>query len=242
MPSRQLRFPWRAAVAAAAALGALSVAASAKDLPADARRGAEDQAPFSPPISAKAAGAPAALAVTPEASDYAVVVRPRRADGAVQGGRRHLRSRDHASSSCSSRTTAPGASSTPSFRRSSSHTNEGRSDRDRVDRLQGRNTWSIPPSPGVRSGRRRRQARACRSHGPGRRRSVEAGALQAMTGAAQAASDGAVSSALQESVADRRRALHRSTPGGRASRRRRASRSISPPTPTRRPSTRRSTA
>jgi hypothetical protein len=72
MPSRQIRFPWRASLLATAALVALSAGGSAKDLPATPEGAEKLNAFFATYLGKPAAGAPTTLVVTPEGSDYAV--------------------------------------------------------------------------------------------------------------------------------------------------------------------------
>jgi hypothetical protein len=74
MPPRQVRIPWRVALFAAAALGALSVAAAAKDLPATPEGAQKLDGFFAAYLGKPAAGNAATLAVTPEGEDYLVAL------------------------------------------------------------------------------------------------------------------------------------------------------------------------
>ncbi len=71
MPPRQVRFPWRASLLAATALGALERRRRGQR-PARHARGREKlSAFFATYLGKPAAGDPATFAVTPEGSDYA---------------------------------------------------------------------------------------------------------------------------------------------------------------------------
>ncbi len=72
MPPRHIRFSWRTSLLTTIALGALSVGAAAKDLPATPEGAQKLRAFFATYIGKPAAGAPTPLVVTPEGSDYAV--------------------------------------------------------------------------------------------------------------------------------------------------------------------------
>ncbi|MGO4870752.1 MAG: hypothetical protein ACLPGW_09095 [Roseiarcus sp.] len=72
MPPRQTRFPWRASLLATAALGALTVGAAAKDLPATPEGAQKLSAFFATYAGQQTAGAPSSIVVTPESADYLV--------------------------------------------------------------------------------------------------------------------------------------------------------------------------
>ncbi|MGD0763654.1 MAG: hypothetical protein ABR929_10815 [Roseiarcus sp.] len=74
MPPRQIRFPWRAALLATAALGAPSASAAASDLPATPEGAQKLSAFFETYAGKPAAGAPSSIVVTPESADYLVAV------------------------------------------------------------------------------------------------------------------------------------------------------------------------
>ena len=74
MPIRRTQIAWRAALASCVALAALSAAAFAKDLPPSPDGAAKLQAFFAAYLGKPAAGAPPAIAVTPESADYAVSI------------------------------------------------------------------------------------------------------------------------------------------------------------------------
>lgn len=74
MPPRQNRVPSRAALLAGAALCALTTGAAAKDLPATPEGAQKLNAFFSTYIGAAAAGAPPTFTITPEGSDYLVAL------------------------------------------------------------------------------------------------------------------------------------------------------------------------
>ncbi len=209
MPSRQIRFPRRAALLATAALGALSVAASAKDLPATPEGAQRLSAFFATYLGKPAAGAPTALAVTPEGSDYAVsldlaaLMAPFESAGF---------SYDSATFKYKLVEQDDGAwrVENSGFPPISAHMKDGAS----TIAITGyKGQFVIDPAIAWwRSGSGGADKINLKAHATGVDETVDAGALQ-VTASAKAAADGSVSSDVQESIADLAAAFS-VTPGG----------------------------
>jgi hypothetical protein len=198
MPVRQPRFPLRAVALAAAASTALAAAAWAKDLP-PTPEGAQKISAFFAAYLGKAA-APSAIVVTPEASDYAVsfdlaqLTAPLKALGVTY---------DPATIPYKLVEQDDGAwrVAIADFPPIVVH----HKDRSTTIAFAGYHGEYVvdPAIAWFRSGAAGADKLSMKTSGPHSEGSVETGALQAsLTGSAQAGGDGAVSSAVQESVAD----------------------------------------
>ena len=198
MPSRQVRFPWRASLLAATALGALCVGAAAKDLPATPEGAEKLSAFFAAYLGKSAAGDPATLAVTPEGSDYAVsldlaaLMAPFRSAGL---------SYDAAPFHCRLFEQDDGAwrIENSDFPPITAHMPDG----DSTIAVTGYKSQFVidPAIAWWRSGSGGADTINLKAHGAGFDEAIDAGALQ-MTASSQAAGEAAVSSIMQESVAD----------------------------------------
>jgi hypothetical protein len=211
MPPRQVRHPWRAALLAATTLGALSVGAAAKDLPATPEGAEKLNAFFAAYLGKSAVGDPATLAVTPEGSDYAVsldlaaLMAPFRSAGlSYDAAPLHyeLFEQDDGAWRIES----------SGFPPISTHTKDGEST---IAIIGYKGQFVIDPAIAWwRSGSGDADKINVKAHGDGFDETLDAGALQ-MTASAQAAGEGAVSSVMQESLADL--AVHfAGTPGAAA--------------------------
>ncbi len=198
MPLRQVRFPWRAPLLAATALGALSVGAAAKDLPATPEGAEKLSAFFATYLGKPAAGDPATFAVTPEGSDYAVsldlaaLMAPFRSAGLSYDAapfRYKLFEQDDGAWRVES----------SGFPPISAHTNDGAST---IVITGYKGQFVIDPAIAWwRSGSGGADTIHVKTHGAGVDETLDAGALQ-MTASSKTANDGSVSSQVQESLGD----------------------------------------
>ncbi len=200
MPSRQIRFPRRAALLATAALGALSVAASAKDLPATPE-GAKKVSAFLETYAGKpATGATPSIVVTPESADYLVAVDI----GALAAPLRSVGVRyDAAVLKFNVIEQDDGAwrVEQSDFPTIVAHSKRDDLAVDSTVVVSGfKNVMVIDPAVSwIRSGQASGDKLTVRAAGPGLAETVEAGALQAVT-TGKASPDGVLSTDVQETL------------------------------------------
>ena len=200
MPSRTIRFPWRAALLATAALGALSAGASAGDLPATPEGAQKLGAFFATYAGKPAVGAPSSIVVTPESADYLVAVdigalaAPLKAAGV---------SYDAAVVKFKVIEQDDGAWRVElnDFPTVAAHSKRGDLAFDSTIVMSGlKNVMVIDPAISwVRSGQASGDKLMLRARGPGVEETVDTGALQA-TMTSKASADGALSTSVEETI------------------------------------------
>ena len=200
MPPRQVRFSWRVALFAATALGALSVGAAAKDLPASPEGAQKLDAFFAAYLGKPAAGDPATLAVTPEGADYLVAFDI----GALLAPLKNVGdSYDAAVVKFKAFEQDDGAwrVEQSDFPTITVHSKLKDVSLDSTMTLSGlKNVMVIDPAISwVRSGQASSDKLNVRAHGPGVDETLDFGAMQA-TIAGQASAEGALSTGLQETL------------------------------------------
>ncbi|HYA72343.1 MAG TPA: DUF2125 domain-containing protein [Roseiarcus sp.] len=200
MRSRQIRFPRRALLLATAALGALSVGASAKDLPATPEGAKKVSAFLETFVGKPAAGATSSIVVTPESADYLVAVdigalaAPLKSAGV---------SYDAAVLKFKAIEQDDGAwrIEQSDFPTVVAHSKRADTPVDSTIAVTGLKTVLVidPAISWVRSGQGSGDKVSVRTHGPGIEQTVDFGPLQA-TATSKASADGALSTNVQESV------------------------------------------
>jgi hypothetical protein len=200
MPTRQVRFPWRASLLAAIALGASSAGAAAKDLPATPEGAEKLNAFFAAYLGKSAAGDPATLAVTPEGADYLVAFDI----GALLAPLKNVGdSYDAAVMKFKAFEQDDGAwrVEQSDFPTITAHSKRKDVFVDATMTMSGLKAVLVidPAISWVRSGQASNDKFAVRAHGPGIDETLDFGALQA-TIASQASADGVLSTGLQETV------------------------------------------
>ncbi len=200
MPPRSYRFSRRVALLATAALGALSVGASAADLPATPEGAQQLTAFFAAYAGKPAAGAPPAIVVTPESADYLVAVdvgallAPFKAMGV---------SYDSATMKFKVSAQDDGAwrVEQSDFPGLVTHTKQGDRAIDSTIALSGFKSVMVfdPAISWLRSGQSSGDKLTMHAQGPGLDETLDTGAVQA-TMASRPSADGALATDMQESV------------------------------------------
>jgi len=200
MPPRPYRFSWRAALLATAALGALSVGASAADLAATPEGAQKIAAVIATYAGKPAAGASSAITVTPESADYLVAVDV----GALLAPLKEMGvSYDSAVMKFKVFEQDDGAwrVEQSDFPALVTHSKQGDRSYDSTIALSGFSNVIVidPATSWVRSGQSSGDKLTLRGHGPGLDETLDTGAVQA-TMASKASADGALATDLQESI------------------------------------------